>query len=176
VVGPVRTLTRLGISAAAITLVNFSAMTLAVETAVAAPDSSGPTRVGLRGALKNCDFSIVNNAPVVPFVTMGTGVALISRSGSTAVAEVHIVNTAEPGMHFDAGLIQTPRPSSATCGPGDPGTSWTGLDLDAGGQGTVTIQSPLQSGTTGVWVLVQRPNPHSQAPAEFYTSEFVAPV
>jgi len=171
-----RTLTRLGLSAAAITLVNFSAMTFAVETAVAGPDATGPTRVGLRAALKGCDFSVVNNAPVVPFVAMGYGQALISKAGSTAVAEVHLTNTAEPGMHFDVGLIQAPRPSSATCGPGAPGTTFTGMDLDGGGQGTVTIQSPIQQGTTGVWVFIQRPNPHSQNPAEFYTSEFVVPV
>lgn len=171
-----RTLTRLGLSVAAITLVSFSAMTCAVETAVAAPDATGPTRVGLRAALKNCDFSIVNNAPVVPFVAMGYGQALISRGGSGAVAEVHLTNTFEPGMHFDVGLIQAPRPSSATCGPGDPGTTYAGLDLDGGGQGTVTINAPLQGGTTGVWVFIRRPNPHSQDPAEFYTSEFVVPV
>jgi hypothetical protein len=171
-----RTLTRLGLSAAAITLVNFSAMTFAVETAVAAPDATGPTRVGLRTALKNCDFSVVNNAPVTPFVPMGYGQALISRSGSTAVAEVHLTNTFEPGMHFDVVLIQAPRPSSAPCGPGAPGTATTGLDLDGGGQATVTVQAPIQGGTTGVWVFIQRPNPHSQVPAEFYTSEFVVPV
>jgi hypothetical protein len=28
----------------------------------------------------------------------------------------------------------------------------------------------------GVWVIVERPNGNSQNPAEFYTSEFVAPV
>ena len=171
-----RTLSRLGISAAAIALVNFSAMALAAETAVAAPDSTGPTTVDLRGALRNCDFSAVNNAPVVPFVTMGSGVALISRSGSSAVAEVHITNTAEPGMHFDVGLIGAPRPSSAPCGPGTPGTAWTGLDLDGGGQGTATVQLPVSGGTTGVWVLVQRPNPNSQAPAEFFTSGFLAQI
>lgn len=81
-----------------------------------------------------------------------------------------------PGTHFDVGLIQAPRPSSATCGPGDPGTTFAGLDTDASGQGHVTITAPLRPGTTGVWVIVETANPHDQIPGEFYTSEFVSPV
>ncbi|WP_253900512.1 hypothetical protein [Mycobacterium asiaticum] len=92
------------------------------------------------------------------------------------VADVHMVIANSPGAHYDVGLIQLPRPSSATCGPGDPGTTFTGMDTDATGQATVTITAPIQSGTTGVWVIVESPNPNNQAPAEFFTSEFVAPV
>jgi hypothetical protein len=171
-----RTLTRLGTFAAAITLLTSSGMTLAVDNAAASPSGSGPTTVALRGALKNCDFSNVGTAPVVPFLGLGTGSALIHTAGSTVVADVQLVDTNEPGMHFDVGLIQVPRAASATCGPGDPGTAYTGLDIADSGVGTVTIQDTIRQGTTGVWVVVQRPNPHSQAPAEFYTSEFVAPV
>jgi hypothetical protein len=40
----------------------------------------------------------------------------------------------------------------------------------------VTIKEGIRPGTTGVWVIVERANPNSQNPAEFYTSEFVAPV
>jgi hypothetical protein len=92
------------------------------------------------------------------------------------VAEVHLSDTPQPGTHYDVGLIQEPRPSSATCGPGDPGTTFTGLDTDGAGNGTVTIQDSVRQGTTGVWVIVARPNGNSQNPAEFYTSDFVAPV
>ncbi|POX88800.1 hypothetical protein C3B43_12855, partial [Mycobacterium kansasii] len=60
--------------------------------------------------------------------------------------------------------------------PGAPGTAFTGLDLDAGGTGTVTIQDTVRQGTTGVWVIVERPNSNSQDPAEFYTSEFLVPM
>jgi hypothetical protein len=42
--------------------------------------------------------------------------------------------------------------------------------------GTVTIQDTIKQGTTGGWVLISRPNPHSQDAAECYSSEFVAPV
>jgi hypothetical protein len=89
---------------------------------------------------------------------------------------VHISDSPDPGMHFDVGLIQEPRPQAATCGPGDPGTAFTGLDLDGAGNGTTTVSETLRPGTTGVWVFVERGDPHSQNPAEFYTSEFVAPV
>ena len=37
--------------------------------------------------------------------------------------------------------------------------------------GTVTVQETIRPGTTGVWVMIERPNGHSQNPAEFYTSE-----
>jgi hypothetical protein len=79
-------------------------------------------------------------------------------------------------MHYNVGLIEEPRPSSAACGPGAAGTAFTGLDTDAAGVGTTTVQDSLQSGTTGVWVIIERPNPHSQDPAEYYTSEFLAAV
>jgi hypothetical protein len=171
-----RTLTQLGTLAAAITLVTSSGMTLSVDTAAASPTGGGGTRVGLRGALKNCDFSPVGTSPVVPFLGLGTGSAVISSNGSSVVANVELVDTNEPGMHFDVGLIQAPRPSSSTCGPGTPGTTWTGLDINDAGVGGASLQAPLQQGTTGAWVFIQRPNPHSQDPAEFYTSEFVAPV
>jgi hypothetical protein len=89
---------------------------------------------------------------------------------------VHLFDGASPGTHFDVGLIQEPRPSSATCGPGDPGTAFTGMDTDGGGLGAATVQDAIRPGTTGVWVIVERPNGFSQSPAEYYTSEFVAPV
>ncbi|MGB9308464.1 MAG: hypothetical protein WCB92_33695 [Mycobacterium sp.] len=171
-----RTLTRLGSFAAAITVVTSSGMTLAIHTAAASPSGSGATTVGLRGAPKNCDFSPVGTSPVVPFVSLGTGSALIHTNGSTVVADVQLILTNEPGMHFDVGLIQVPRPASSTCGPGDPGTAYTGLDINDAGVGTATIQDTIKQGTTGVWVRIARPNPHSQDAAECYTSEFVAPV
>ena len=89
---------------------------------------------------------------------------------------MHLVDAPEPGTHFDVGLIQEPRPASTTCGPGDPGTSFTGLDTDVAGSGTTTGQDTIRPGTTGVWVIIERPNGHSHNPAEFYTSEFLAPV
>ncbi|EFG77392.1 hypothetical protein HMPREF0591_2784 [Mycobacterium parascrofulaceum ATCC BAA-614] len=50
------------------------------------------------------------------------------------------------------------------------------MQTDAAGNGTATVQDTIRPGTTGVWVIVERRNANSQNPAEFYTSEFVAPV
>ena len=166
------TLTRLGTCTAAIAVVMSPAVTFEIIKAAA----EGATTVALDGELRRCDFSVVGTAPMVPRPSLGTGSALIHASGSRAIAEVHLVDAPDPGTHFDVGLIQEPLPSSATCGPGDPGTAFSGMDTDAAGSGTVTIQDDIRPRTTGVWVIVERPNGNSQNPAEFYTSEFVAPV
>lgn len=106
----------------------------------------------------------------------GHGVGHCAFRRGKAIAEVHLSDAPDPGTHFDVGLIQEPRPGSGGCGPGDPGTAFSGMDTDAAGGATVTVSDTIRPGTTGVWVVIQRANPHSQIPAEFYTSEFVAPV
>jgi hypothetical protein len=170
--GPMRTLTRLGTCAAAITVAIAPATTFGIVKAVA----EGDTRVPLKSDLRRCDFSLVTSAPSEYRPIMGSGSAVIHIAGSRAIAEVHLFDGSSPGTHFDVGLIQEPRPSSATCGPGDPGTAFTGMDTDGAGLGAATVQDAIRPGTTGVWVIVARPNGFSQNPAEFYTSEFVAPV
>jgi hypothetical protein len=166
------TLTRVGTCTAAIALAIFPAATFEIVRAGA---ESG-TRVALDSAERLCDFTRVTIAPKLPRPMMGTGTAVINTSGPKAVAEVHVAIPNEPGTHYDVGLIQEPRPSSATCGPGDPGTAFTGMDTDAAGNATVTVADGIRQGTTGVWVIVERADPNSQNPAEFYTSEFLAPV
>ena len=166
------TLARFGTYAATLMVAISWATTFEIAEATAGDD----TTVVLTSKLRRCDFSLIDTAPMVPRPALGTGSALMRTAGSRAVAEVHVVIPNQPGTHYDVGLIQEPRPSSATCGPGDPGTAFTGLDTDAAGSATVTIQDATRPGTTGVWVIVERPNPNSQNPAEYYTSEFVAPV
>lgn len=166
------TLTRLGTSAAALAVAIFPAGTYQIVHAAA----QGGTTVVLDGDNRRCDFSRVNEAAWIPRAEEGTGSALISTSGSTAVAQVHVTIPNDPGTHYDVGLIQEPRPSSATCGPGAPGTAFTGMDTDGAGNATVTVQDSIRPGTTGLWVIVERANPNSQNPAEFYTSEFLVPV
>jgi hypothetical protein len=165
-------LTRLGTCTAAMAVMITAAGMF--DTSTAAADDG--TTVVFDNYLRRCDFSKIAAAPQVPRPMLGTGSALIHAGGSKAVAEVHLVDAPEPGTHFDVGLIQVPRPASAACGPGDPGTAFTGMDTDAAGSGTATVQDTIRPGTTGVWIFVQRPNANSQNPAEFYTSEFVAPV
>jgi hypothetical protein len=166
------TLTRLGAYAATLTVVIIPAATFGIVHAAA---ESG-TRVPLKSDRRLCDFSLVTTAAPVSRPLLGFGSTVISTSGSVATAEVNLVDASNPGTHFDVGLIEEPRPSSATCGPGDPGTAFTGMDTDGAGIGTVTVQGTMRRGTTGLWVIVERGDPHSTNPAEAYTSELVAPV
>lgn len=167
-----RTLTRLGAYAATLTVVIAPAATFEMVKAAA----EGGTRVVLDSDLRRCDFSLASSAAPVSRPRLGSGSVLIHTAGSKAVAEVNLVDAPDPGTHFDVGLIQEPLPSSAACGPGDPGTAFTGMDTDAAGSGTVTIQDTIRQGTTGVWVIVERPAANSQNPAEYYTSEIAVPV
>src|SRR6202045_651285 len=147
-------LTRLGTCTAAITVVISPAASFEIVNAAA----EGGTTVGLQSALRRCDFSRVATAVMVPRTLMGGGSAVISTTGSRAVAQLRVSIPNEPGTHYDVGLIQEPRPSSATCGPGDPGTAFTGMDTDGAGNGTATIADTLRPGTTGVWVFMERPD------------------
>ena len=162
--------------AATITLVTSSALTAGIAVAAANPGSVGTTTVALDATLRNCDFSTVRNPPLEREPALGTGSVRIHTTGSTAAAEVHLVDSPEPDAQFTVGIIEEPRPSSAGCGPGAPGTVYTSMVTDATGTGTVTLNDNLRPGTTGVWVMIERPNPHSQDPAEYYTSEFVVPA
>lgn len=141
-------------------------------TLLTAPDAVAATRVPLRGVDRFCDFT--QNAPVQTF-GYGTVSAVINRTGSGVSADVSMFY-GTPDSHFDVVLIEAPRPSSATCGPGDPGTAAGGFNTDGAGAGAVTVQDHPRSGTTGVWLTVRRPSDHSQTPAEFYSSDFIAPV
>ncbi|MCV7092204.1 hypothetical protein [Mycobacterium interjectum] len=165
-------LTCLGTATAAVVVVISPAATFGIAGAAA----QGGTTVVMDSYERRCDFSKVTEAAWIPQPPEGTGSALISTSGSTAVAQVHMAIPNEPATHYDVGLIEEPRPSSATCGPGAPGTAFIGMDTDAAGNATVTVQDSIRQGTTGVWVIIERANPNSQNPAEFYTSEFLVPV
>ena len=139
------TLTRLETCAAAIAVVLSPAVTsatFAIVKAGADPGANDATRVALDPDLRRCDFSLVTTVTMTPRSLLGVGLALIHTAGSRAIAEVHLVDAPDPGTHFDVGLIQEPRSSSGTCGLGDPGTAFTGMDTDGAGNGTG--RSPCQ--------------------------------
>jgi hypothetical protein len=50
------------------------------------------------------------------------------------------------------------------------------LHTDGVGGGAITLNSPLMAGATGSWVAIERPQPNSQLPAEFYTTDFIVGV
>lgn len=171
-----RKLTRGVVSPAGIALVMVMTAPLVntAGTVSAAPSGNG-TRVALSNVLRRCDGSRIDGAaPSQP--AYASGDTLVRTGANSVVVDVHLVDTQSPGTHYDVGLIEVPRPTSSTCGPGDPGTAFGGLDTDAGGRGATTLQAGIQPGATGVWVVVQQPNNKSQAPAVFYTSDFVAPI
>jgi hypothetical protein len=167
-----RTLARLGTWAAAITVAIAPVSTFEIARAAA----EGTTRVPLTSDFRRCDFSLSTFASLEERPRLGSGSAVIHVAGSRVIAEVHLFDQPSPNTHFDVGLIQEPRPAPVTCGPGAPGTAYTGMDTDGAANGTATVQDTIRPGTTGVWVIVERPNAFSQDPAEFYTSGFLVPV
>ncbi|WP_231973825.1 MULTISPECIES: hypothetical protein [unclassified Mycobacterium] len=150
----------------------FVAPAANVEIATAAPSTA--TAVPLKSVLRHCDFSQASVSPRITREGFASGMTAIRTTGSAVYAEIHLLNTDQPGGHYQATLIELPRPTSAGCGEGDPGTVSSEIDLDARGEATMLRQCLVEPGTTGIWVSVQRPNPHSQSPLEYYSSEFVA--
>jgi hypothetical protein len=171
-----RAISRLKTVATAIALFTSSIIAFGAGSAGANPGANDATRIVLDARMRNCDFSPVSIAPVSGGPVLGTGWIDMRTGGSHAVAEVHLTVPNNPGTHYTVGLIEEPRSSAATCGPGDPGTSFTGMDTDAAGVATATVRSSVRPGSTGVWVIVSRPHPHAATPAEYYTSEFLAPL
>ena len=152
------------------------AFPLATATASAAPTgTNGTTRVPLKNVLRTCGFSLVLSNVQMDRSDASVS-AVIRATGGTVSAEVHLSDPSKPGTHYDVRLIQAPRESQSPCGPGAPGVAVGSLDSDGAGQATTTLQDSIRSGTTGVWVLVERPGPFSQDPAEYYTSDFIASV
>lgn len=145
-------------------------------TAAAAPSDGAGIRVPLTSNMRACDYTRLMVKPFWGTMHAGQGEAVIRRNGNTVTADIQFVNTRRPGTHYDVGLIQVPRASSASCGPGSPGTVYAPMDVDPAGRAAVTLQDTIQSGTTGVWVQMLVPSPHSQDPVEYYTSSFLAQV
>ena len=126
----------------------------------------------MSGQWRACDFSKLKSVDAVGYARP---VAHIRTDGSgTLVATVDIA-TAVPNTRYDVRVIQMPRPSLG-CGPGAPGVVTGTLQTDAIGGGSTTFGGPVASGATGAWVILERPSPYAQVPAEFYTTEFVASI
>lgn len=150
----------------AVAFTSISAVTIAAPVSAA-------TTVPLRSILRACDFSPIPRAAAENYATTS---AVIRVSGGTVAADVKLAEPGSPNTHFDVSLIQAPLASTSSCTSPGPGVAVGGLDTDGVGQAAATVQDSVRSGTTGVWVFVRRPNPYSQTPTEFYTSDFVAPV
>lgn len=106
----------------------------------------------------------------------------ISRTGNArAVAFVHPpaadsvtidvqLQTALPDTDYYVRVFSMPR-GSADCG-----VVPVRVRTDGAGAAYVTVTTPIDAATTGVWASIERPSPFSQQPAEVYTSDFIAKV
>ena len=151
----------------AVAFTSISAVTIAAPATAA-------TTVPLRAIFRTCDFTAVRSSGAAE--SFGSVTAVVQSTGGSVSASVHISEPGTAGAHFDVALIQAPRASTLPCTAPGPGVAVGGLDLDGAGQGSATVQTGRKSGTTGVWLFVQRPSPYSQSPAEYYTSDFIVPV
>ncbi len=134
-------------------------------TASAAP--GGAAVMPMTSIVRACDYSVseytwrTGNARAVAYVHPAT-------ADSVAI-DVQLL-TALPNTDYYVKVFTMPR-GSADCG-----VAPIGVRTDAAGAMTVTVTTPIDASTTGVWVSVERPDPYSQLPAEVYTSDFIAKV
>ncbi|MCV7269492.1 hypothetical protein [Mycolicibacterium doricum] len=160
--------------AAAMALITapFAPASFGVVSAPVAAAQSGGTFMPFSSRLRRCDFSVrqYNGA-----AGSGRPTATMRTVGSQVSADVQLA-VAKPNSHYEVRLIQMPRESSAGCHAGAPGTAVAALNTDAVGTGAVTLSSPIMSGATGSWLAIESSHPHSQLPAEFYTTDFIAAI
>ncbi|WP_099042544.1 hypothetical protein [Mycobacterium neglectum] len=157
-----------------------TAMALAAPPAAALADGTdaagvasgaGGTVLPFSQIMRRCDFSETDyNGPS----GMGRPLGTLRSDGSTVTADVQIA-TAVPNMHYDIRLIQVPRPSATPCWGADPGVAQGSLNTDGAGAATVTLQDNIEPGAKGAFVFISRPDRFSQVPAEFYTTDLIAP-
>ncbi|HME48979.1 hypothetical protein [Mycobacterium sp.] len=148
-----------------------AAAMLAAGSGIAAAD--GPTGVSAERAtvvpmsqvLRRCDFT---DDTYVPSSGSGSAVSIISSTGSNVTAEVQLTR-AKPGVRYFVRLVETPPPTDR-CRPGNPGVAAGTIDTDGAGTGSVTLSEAVLSGTTGAGVFIEGP------PADFYSSDFLAPI
>ncbi|WP_234791591.1 hypothetical protein [Mycolicibacterium mucogenicum] len=150
----------------------ISAAVSATLTTVATSASASPAhRMLLLANMHTCDFQLVTTqlgrASARPL-------AEITSDGHIAVAHIDVTNGADDA-HYVVRVIPAPH-AALGCLAGDPSITTGTLVTDAYGSGSVTLQAPIPAGTTGMWLAVDLPSAHSQVPAEFYSSNYIAPV
>ncbi|MBI5736373.1 MAG: hypothetical protein HY997_10950 [Mycolicibacterium neoaurum] len=117
--------------------------------------------------LRACDYSVAEH-------TWRTGyaraVAFVHPATADSVALDVQLQTALPDTDYYVKVFQMPR-GSADCA-----VAPVRVRTDGAGAAYVTITTPIDADTTGVWASVERPSAFSQQPAEVYTSDFIAKV
>jgi hypothetical protein len=158
--------TRVAVAAA------LMASPVATAPLVGAAPGSASSAMPMSSQWRACDFS---KLPWVDAVGDARPVAHIRTDGSGMLVATVDIATAVPNTRYDVRVVQTPRPSQV-CGPGAPGVVTGTLQTDAIGGGSTTFGGPVAGSATGAWVILERPSPFAQVPAEFYTTEFLASV
>jgi hypothetical protein len=150
---------------AKVLLAALVAVAASPATAWAAP--AGSSVMPMTSILRACDYSVAEH-------TWRTGyaraVAFVHPATADSVALDVQLQTALPDTDYYVKVFQMPR-GSADCG-----VAPVRVRTDGAGAAYVTITTPIDPGTTGVWASVERPSAFSQQPAEVYTSDFIAKV
>jgi hypothetical protein len=155
-------------AAVAATAVMMSALpAVGIGAATAAP---GDGRVPLSPILRNCDHQV--RSYFAPSGT-ATAYAIVNATGSTVTADITMA-TADRNTAYQVKLIQTPRSAAAPCNPGDPGVTTGVLHTDYAGGGQLRLTGDRMPDSTGLWVEISRPAPHSLVPMEYYTSDVIS--
>ena len=171
-----RRLTRFVAAAAATVMATTTAATLGFGAGTAAADgtntANGSKFVPFSSYLRRCDWG---SEPYVPSQNRGTGYAILSRTGSTVTAEVHMIGVI-PDIWYGVRLVEVPRPGFS-CAASDPGVGFGQLYTDDAGIGTATVQATVMNGATGAWVSVEGPvGDINQLTGDFRTSDYVVPI
>lgn len=145
----------------------------AVASAPVAAAESGGTFLPFTSTLRRCDYSV---RQYYDSAGIARATATVRGKGSGQVSADVQLALAKPNASYEVRLIQVPRTSAAGCGPGAPGTAVGMLHTDGVGAGALTLTSPVMAGATGSWLSIERAQPNSQLPAEFYTSDFIIGV
>lgn len=163
------------VSAAALALIAAAPVvpvSVGVLSAPVAAAESGGTLLPFSTTLRRCDYSAREY-----YDAAGEGRATATvRSGSGQVSADVQMTQATPNTFYEVRLIQAPRESAAGCSAGAPGTTVAALNTDGIGAGAVTLSGPIMAGATGAWLSIERPQPNSLLPKEFYTTDFIVGI
>lgn len=140
---------------------------LPASAGVASASPASAAVMPMTSIVRACDFSVSE-------YTWRTGyaraVAYLHPAAADSVAMDVQLQTALPNTDYYVKVFQMPR-GSADCG-----VAPVRVRTDGAGAAYVTVTTPINSGTTGVWASVERPSAFSQLPAEVYTTDFIAQV
>ncbi len=121
--------------------------------------------------MHTCDFQLVTTQLGRPGAKL---FAEITSARYAAVAHIDMTNGSDNAQYV-VRVIPAPH-TGLGCMPGDRGIATGTLATDAFGSGSITLQAPIPTGTTGMWLAVDLPSAHSQIPQEFFSSNYIAPV